>query len=72
MKKQKTNKDDNEVKVKLVLKKKLAPNENFLAIETTTLIPDNIIIWPESRTLGQSESKLSQGNYDGSRVTKNH
>ena len=44
MKKQKTNKDDNEVKVKLVLKKRisqLAPNENFLAIETTTA---NIII----------------------------
>ena len=48
MKKQKTNKDDNEVKVKLVLKKKL---------ETTTLIPANIIIWPESRTSGSIRVK---------------
>ena len=40
-----------ENKLKLVLKKKLAPsNENFLAIENTTLIPANIIIWPELRT----------------------
>ena len=38
MKKQKTNKDDNEVKVKLVAFKKKALVRIFLAIETTTLI----------------------------------
>ena len=46
LEKKKTNKNDNEneVKVKLVKQGRLI---SYLAIEITTIIPANIIIWPE-------------------------
>ena len=49
LEKQKTNKNDNEneVKVKLVKQGRLISYRNDLAIEITTIIPANIIIWPE-------------------------
>ena len=46
LEKQKTNKNDNENEVKIKLVKQGAI-EMILAIEITTIIPANIIIWPE-------------------------
>ena len=41
----------------MIMKLKLATNENFLAIETTTLIPANPIIGQSQEHPGQSGSK---------------